>query len=263
MLTEVKKELRILFLSVKYNIMKEMTNPLSFVLNVLFMMLNNSSFLIQWAVFFTLKDDFGGYTMKEVMLLWGISAASYGISRILFGGAFKIPEYVEQGKLDAYLVLPKDALLSVISSRTVVSAIGDFLYGLIVSFIFFHKPIEILLILLFIVLGGIIETAFAIILNSLAFKFLKIDDFSNSILGAYTTFSLYPETIFSDGVKLLLYTVIPAGISVYLPVKMILKFNGVYMLIVVAFTLIISIISYKVFNKGLKYYSSSNLMSAR
>lgn len=263
MLTEVKKELKILFLSIKYNIMKEMTNSLSFVLNVVFMMLNNATFLIQWAIFFTLKDDFGGYTMKEIMLLWGLSSASYGVSRILFGGAFKLPKYIENGKLDAYLVLPKDALLSIISSRTVTSAFGDLLYGLVVSFIFFHKPIEIILILLFIILGAIMETAFAIILNSLSFKFLKISDLSDSIMGAWITFSIYPETIFSEGLKLLLYTVIPVGIATYLPISVILNFNIFNIFIIVLFTIAICVLAYEVFYKGLKYYSSSNLMGSR
>lgn len=263
MLMEVKKELKLLFLSTKYNIMKEMTNALSFILNILFMMLNNASFLVQWIIFFSIKSDFGGYTMKEIMLIWGISSASYGVSRIIFGGVFKLPEYIEEGKLDAYLVLPKDALLSVASSRTVISAMGDLLYGLIVSLVFYHKLHEILLILLFIILGAIIETSLAVILNSLAFKYLKIGDFSNSILGAFITFSIYPESIFSDGLKILLYTVIPVGFAVYLPVKSIINFNLGYIFIVLLFTMIISVIAYKIFNRGLKKYSSSNLMSAR
>lgn len=47
MLTEVKKEIKLVFLSIKYNIMRQMINPLSFTLNVIFMMLNNAAFIIQ------------------------------------------------------------------------------------------------------------------------------------------------------------------------------------------------------------------------
>ena len=35
MLTEVKKEIKLVFLSVKYNIMRQMINPLSFTLSLL------------------------------------------------------------------------------------------------------------------------------------------------------------------------------------------------------------------------------------
>ena len=47
MLTAVKKELRICLLSVKYNIMREMLNKVSFLTNVLFMMFNNATFIIK------------------------------------------------------------------------------------------------------------------------------------------------------------------------------------------------------------------------
>ena len=163
MLMEVKKEIRLLFQSVKYNIMRQMANPLSFVLNVLFMILNNSAFLVEWAIFFTLKDSIGGYGFKEVCLLWGISAASFGLAHIFFHGAFKMPKLIEEGGLDQYLLVPRDTLLATISSQTSISAIGDLLYGLIVSIIFYHSIVNIILILLFSILGAIIYTAFAVI----------------------------------------------------------------------------------------------------
>lgn len=263
MLTEAKKELKTMFLSIKYNIVREMINPVSFVLNVLFMMLNNATFIVQWVILFTMKDSFGTYGIKEICLLWGLSSASYGVSRVLFGGAFTLPKLIEIGKLDSYLVLPKNTLLSVISSHTEISAIGDLLYGLIVSFIFFHNPIEVLLILIFILLAALIETSFAIILNSMAFKYVKIEDFAQSILGMFTSFSVYPDSIFSKGLKVILYTLIPVGIATYLPVNTILEFNIFNLIIVVLFTIMIMLLAYVVFFNGLKRYTSSNLMSSR
>lgn len=75
MLTAVKNQLRVCALSVKYNIMREMLNKVTFVTNVLFMMLNNATFIVQWVILLRLRDDVGGYTMREVMLLWGLRRA--------------------------------------------------------------------------------------------------------------------------------------------------------------------------------------------
>ena len=69
MLMAVKNQIKVLMLSVKYNIMKQMVNKVTFVTNILFMILNNASFIIQWIILFSLKDEIGGYTMKEVLLL--------------------------------------------------------------------------------------------------------------------------------------------------------------------------------------------------
>lgn len=263
MLMEVKKEIRLLFQSVKYNIMRQMANPLSFVLNVLFMILNNSAFLVEWAIFFTLKDSIGGYGFKEVCLLWGISAASFGLAHIFFHGAFKMPKLIEEGGLDQYLLVPRDTLLATISSQTSISAIGDLLYGLIVSIIFYHSIVNIILILLFSILGAIIYTAFAVIINTLAFRFIKLSDFAENIVGMFITFSLYPEEIFDTVIKVILYILIPIGFAVYIPMDVLLEFNLINLIIVISYTIFISLIAYYLFNRGLKRYSSSNLAISR
>lgn len=128
MLTVVKNQILVCMLSVKYNIMREMLNKVTFLMNVTFMILNNASILIQWFVLFRLREDIGGYTMREVMLLWGLMAASFGLSHILFARVYSLPELIVSGKLDSYLVQPKNVLLGVMTSSTNISAIGDLLY---------------------------------------------------------------------------------------------------------------------------------------
>lgn len=60
MSTAVKNQLRVCLLSVKYNIMREMLNKVTFLTNIGFMVLNNASFILQWVILFHLKEDIGG-----------------------------------------------------------------------------------------------------------------------------------------------------------------------------------------------------------
>ena len=136
MLMEVKNQIKVMLLSVKYNIMKQMTNKVTFITNITFMILNNASFIIQWIIFFELKDEIGGYTLKQIILLWGMAATVFGIANVFFYKAFELSELIINGKLDSFLVQPKNILLSVISSETRISAIGDTLYGYICLFIY-------------------------------------------------------------------------------------------------------------------------------
>ena len=76
-------------------------------------------------------------------------------------------------------------------------------------------------------------------------------------------FDTYPGTIFKNDVKLILYTILPVGIANYMPLDMIISFNVKNFLIVIIFTILISILAYTIFNRGLKKYGSSNLMSSR
>ena len=88
---EVKNQIKDMVISVKYNIMKQMTNKVTFITNIVFMILNNASFIVQWIILFNLKNEIGGYTIREVVLLWGIAASTYGIAHIVFCIAFDIP----------------------------------------------------------------------------------------------------------------------------------------------------------------------------
>ena len=94
MLMAAKNQVRVCALSIKHNIMREMLNQVTFFMNVTFMILNNASILIQWFILFRLREEIGGYTMREIMLLWGLTAASFGLSHILFARVYSLPELI-------------------------------------------------------------------------------------------------------------------------------------------------------------------------
>lgn len=263
MLTAVKNQLRMCLLSVKYNIMREMLNKVTFFTNICFMMLNNASFLVQWAILFRLKEDIGGYSFREVMLLWGLSASSFGLSHILFARVFSLPELIINGKLDAWLVLPKNVLLGVMTSSTRTSAIGDLLYGILAVCLTGFQIKRILLFFLFTVTGAVIITAFALLVGSLSFWLVRTEIFGNQMLNVVISFATYPDGIFKGAAKFLLYSIIPTGMMVYQPVHMITDMDLSGLLMVLGYAVLLSVIAAAVFYRGLRNYSSGNLMGAR
>lgn len=263
MLTAVKNQCRVILLSVKYNIMREMTNRVSFLMNVGFMVLNNATFIIQWLLLFTLKEDIGGYDLKDVMVLWGLAATTYGLSHIFFQRAFLLPNLIINGKLDSFLVQPKNVLLSIITSGTNTSAIGDMIYGYLVLCIFNFSPGHLALFTYFSILGALILTAFAVITGSICFWVVRGDMFAENLNNIMINFSTYPDGIFKGVVRLLLYTIVPVGFAIYLPLSIILRFNLMLLLLVTGFTLFLILLAFFVFYRGLRRYTSSSLMSAR
>ena len=263
MLTAVRMQLRVCLLSVKYNIMREMLNPVTFVTNVVFMILNDAAILVQWFILFRLRGDIGGYTMKEVMLLWGLTAASFGLSRVLFTRVFSLPELIISGKLDSYLVQPKNVLLSVMTSATNISAIGDFLYGLILLVACGFSVSRLCLFLLFTVTGTIIITAFALFLGSLSFWFVRADMLGNQMVSGMISFMTYPDGIFRGISRFLLYFVIPVGMAVYHPVHIMTEFDVKMFFEVIGYAVLLMAAAMIVFYRGLRRYSSSSLMEAR
>ena len=263
MLMEVKNQIKVIMLSIKYNIMRQMVNKVTFITNILFMILNNASFILQWVILFTLRSEIGGFTIKEVLLLWGLAANVFGISHIFFYKAFEIPELIINGKLDTFLVQPKNVLLSVISSDTSISAIGDLIYGYICLIAYGITLKNFILFTLFSITGAIILTAFTVILSSISFWLVRGDILADSLTNIMINFATYPGTIFKTGIKIILYTIIPVGIANYLPVDLILNFNLAGFAYIIGFTVLITLFAFYIFNKGLKRYSSSNLMSSR
>jgi ABC-2 type transport system permease protein len=242
--------------------MREMTNRVSFLMNVCFMILNNATFIIQWLLLFTLKKDISGYELKDVMVLWGLAATTYGLAHIFFQRAFFLPYLIINGKLDSFLVQPKNVLLSIISSGTNTSAIGDLIYGYLVLCIFNFSPVNLLLFTYFSILGALILTAFAVITGSICFWVVRGDMFAENMNNIMINFSTYPDGIFKGVVRLLLYTIVPVGFAIYLPLSIILRFSLWYLLMVTGFTLFLILLAFFVFYRGLRRYTSSSLMSA-
>ena len=263
MLMAVKNQIRVTLLSIKYGLMKEMLNKTTFIMNILFMILNNSAFIIQWIIIYSLKSNIGGYSFKQILLVWGFAAGSYGFSHFFFKRVYTLSEMITNGKLDSYIVQPKNILLSAITSDVDPSAIGDMVYSIIMMIISGLTMSKYLIYILFCICGGIILTDIAVIYGSLSFWLNRADMLAYIGNGLITHFATYPEGIFDGIAKVLLYTIIPVGITNYIPVQIMTNFDFERTFLVIGATFIWTLFAYTIFYKGLRKYSSSNLMMAK
>lgn len=263
MLMAVKNQIKISLLSIKYSIMREMLNKASFITNIIFMILNNACFIVQWIVLFSIKKDIGGYSLDKVILLWGLAASTFGFSRFFFKKAFSLSETINNGKLDSYLVQPKNVLLSVITTDVEPSALGDMIYGYIMLFVYGITLNNFLLFTLFTISGGLVLTSISIMANSLSFWFNKSELLAEKVDSFMTTFATYPGGIFKGITKVILYTIIPVGLVNYIPIEVITNFDLGLVLLSVGVSILFVTLAFIVFYRGLKRYTSSNLMVAK
>lgn len=263
MLTEVKNQFKVTFLSVKYALQREMLNKATFFSNIIFMILNNACFIVQWIILYSIKDNVGGYSFKQVLLLWGMAAMTYGISRFFFKESFDLTDTIHSGKLDNYLVQPKNVLISCITSSVEVSAIGDMIYGIIMLCIFGISIKSFLLFVFCGICGAFILVSIAVIFSCLSFWFGRVETIANTMNSLMTNFATYPEGIFKGFIKILFYTILPLGLTTYIPVQMISNLKLEYMLFIGIGTIMFVLLAFVIFYKGLKRYSSTNLMNAR
>lgn len=260
----VAKNLALIFKYFKLNMQKEYQYKTAFFMKIIMMILNNALFILQWIIIFQVADKIGNYGFQQVMLLWALSAGSYGVAHAFFEGAFNIGNMVYEGKLDVYLTQPKNVLINLICSETSVSAIGDMIYSFIALAIAGASWWWYLAIIPVCIVGGIIYAAIVVCFQTLSFYIKKGTSIADVINTSTIMFSNYPPVIFNTIIKLVLFTIIPCGVIVFIPAEYIfLSFNIWYVLIMIAFAIVVISLAFALFKAGLRKYNSGSLMGGR
>ncbi|MDF2671759.1 MAG: hypothetical protein K0R09_24 [Clostridiales bacterium] len=264
MLMEVKKSLKLMFYYFKFNISAAMEYRVSFLVQTFGMALNNSAFIFFWWILFTNVPRIGGYGFKEEMMLWALSSTSYGICFVLFGNVNQITRMIMNGELDTYLLQPKDPLVNLVCSKTILSALGDALYGVILFFIINGFNLKkFTLFLLLCITGALIIASILITIHGLSFYTGNAEGFAQMVIEFIISFSIYPEGIFNNALKTILYTILPVAFIVYIPAKVLTQFSIVHLVSILGVAVLWIIIAYTVFYKGLKRYESGNLIISK
>lgn len=261
MLMEVKKHLNLIKKYFSFNLKCSMEYRASFIIQIIGMIINSSSFLFFWWIIFKNVNNISGYTFSNVMILWGLASSTFGFTYILFGNVGNLSETIINGALDSYMLQPKDIIINVCASKTVVSAWGDLLYGyilLIISGSF--TLLNFLLFSLFIIIGGIIFFACTLTANSLSLYLGNIENSKQIFNMFFITFSTYPEGIFGKYIRVIFYSLIPVGFMAYMPVGIMASFSLWKTLLVIVASFFYLAVAYAIFYRGLKRYESGNLM---
>lgn len=238
-----------------------MLNKVSFLSNIIFMIFNNASFLLQWVVLISIKGSIGSFDMNDIFLLWAIASGTYGVSHLFFENAYHLSEIITNGSLDAFLVQPKNVLLSVITSDIKTSALGDLIFAFIMAILYDVRVLP--LFILFCITGGFILTSVSVIFSSLSFWIVRADMIVDNVNSSMLMFSSYPDDIFKGFINVIFYSVLPIGIVNYLPLHILREFNLLYFIVLLVVCILFVSFAYIIFYSGLKRYSSSSLMNAR
>jgi ABC-2 type transport system permease protein len=93
----------------------------------LLMVVNNAFLLLMWYFIFHAFGSVQGMNWDQYVLYFCLFVYVFSVAMILFSGMLQIGEAITEGKLDSFLVLPSHPGLTLIVSRTRISAFGDFM----------------------------------------------------------------------------------------------------------------------------------------
>jgi ABC-2 type transport system permease protein len=228
------------------------------------MMLNNLAFFATWWLLFERFPRIGGWQIGDLLTLFGVVATGFGASMVLVGGWRDLARVIRDGELDSYLVQPKPVLVHVVGSRTVASGWGDLASGLgmlLVSGAL--EPAKLPATGVAVLASACVFTANGILVQSLAFWIEGMDALARQISEFTLTFSLYPRPLFSGGVSVLLYTVLPAGFVGFVPAELVRAPSLALAAAAIGAGLFWIALALAVFQRGLARYTSGNRIGVR
>jgi ABC-2 type transport system permease protein len=228
---------------------------------ILAMLANDCLWLLFWWSYFQQFPLVNGWQQTDVVLLWSITALGVGLSNAVLGNAPRLAQLIMTGGLDAYLGMPRNVLLHVCVSATDPAAWGDVLFAIGAYLVLIHPgPLNVLLFLALGVLVALVFASFVIIFGSLAFFIGNTDGLTQQMVGALVTFATYPMNIFNGTVKVLLFTLIPAGFISFVPLQLLHRLTWPLVGVMPAFTLLILLGASACFYLGLRRYESGSLL---
>lgn len=260
----VGKLLRFLGAYMKANLAMALEYRVSLLSQILGMFINDLLWIAFWVLYFTKFPVLREWTLEDVMVLWASVAFSAGLVFGLFANALRIPFLVVRGQLDFYLALPKNVLLHLLVSQIRPTNFGDLLFApMVLIFMVEMTWTKAAIFVAASLLGSTVMLGFFVAVGSLVFYLGNAETISRQLLNTFMHFATYPTTIFDTGVKMILFTLVPAGFVSTLPVELVRQFSWSTFGQLLAGAILFLGLAVWVFNRGLKRYESGNLIMMR
>jgi ABC-type uncharacterized transport system permease subunit len=157
----------------------------AFVVQVVFMALNNLTFFVFWWALMRRVPDLRGWRLGDMQMLFGVVAAGFGAAMTLAGGVRHLGRFIDEGELDTLLTQPKPVLVHALGMRLQASGFGDALSG--IAFIACSGQVSwraLPVVVLAIVASALVLVASGIVFFSLAFWLGPGGDARAAIMGA-------------------------------------------------------------------------------
>lgn len=253
--------LRLAAFYLKLNFKSQSEYRVAFFWQIVSMAINDSIWLFFWLFFFDRFPVLGNWQQKDVIAMWSVLAAGYGLGTALAGNSNNIATLILKGELDSWLSYPRAVLPHLLFGRMSVSSWGDFLFGTVAYIALAHPSFENFLLFAFLLpVVALTVVGFSVAVGSLGFFLGSAETISENLRFALITFGTYPPSIFSGFAKLLLYTLIPAGVCSYIPVEALRQNSIGLALLAAGGSVVVFLIGAGVFYFGLSKYESGSLI---
>lgn len=261
----MRNEVQFALYAIKKNLQSSAELRTSFVTNIIGMCINNTAFILLWVFFVQSVGIINGWTAADIVGLQGFLAFNYGIVMSLAYGLMKMPEYVASGAFDRFMLSPKNVLVRVATSAFGVSALGDVVFGLVTLGIYGAliqiSLYQLLLLGLLAIISSSLYLAIMILVQATAFLFIDAESVTRGLFELFMTPSIFHGGAFQGVLRFIFTFLVPSLLLGSLPVETVRHASLETLLLLAVLAAIWLLVAILLFNKGIRKYESSNLIS--
>lgn len=217
-----------------------------------------------WFIFFKEFPSLKGWMFLDTANLLAVSWAGFALVDTFAVNIARLSNLIIEGGLDYYLLSPQPLLLHVTFGKTLIKEIGSFfsaatIFVILGNITFFHVCLYVLLILL----SALTYYSCLLLVGALTLFIGHIERIGNIYEFMLLNLIFYPQTVFSGGLKILMYTVLPIFFIGTIPSQILQSFSWYYLGMLVGFSFSLLLLARFVFYRGIRRYESGNLLAVR
>jgi ABC-2 type transport system permease protein len=153
-------------------------------------------------VIFGVTRELGGFTLREALVIVGLSSCSFATADMLVGNIERVPRYVRTGLLDAVLVRPLGALPQLLLMDLPLRKVSRALFGLVVLVVAVGSagidwtPARVALVVAAPIAGVVFFGSIFVAAATVSFHWIDSGELANAVTYGGRDFTSYPITVF-------------------------------------------------------------------
>ncbi len=246
--------LQVAFTSWRLAWLSEISRRISFFVQMLFMCINDAVWVVFWLLVFSHRESIRGWERDEVLVLFSIVTATYGVGLGMFYGVRRLGDRIRARDLDPYLAQPRPVVLRVLFSRIHPPVLGDLVFGPVLFTIATGGDDlgQWLRYGAVVLLAASVVVAFILTWECVAFWSESGGEIAGVAFTAITVLSTYPAAIYAGFVKVIVFTVVPAVFIGSVPAELVLDPSARLLAMLCGAALACWVVALAVFHLGLR-----------
>ena len=257
--------LRLFAVFFRVSLMGELAYRVNFFVQLFQSLLSLGISLIGLEVIFSYTDTLGGWRPDEVLALVGVYFLVSGIiGLVIQPGMEEFIQSVRDGTLDFALTKPEDAQVIISIRRVEIWSLIDILMGLgvlVTALVRMGERVggwEAAVFILMLLAGGVIIYSFWLILATLSFWFVRVENILTVFQSMYEA-GRWPISLYPGWLRYGLTFVVPIAFAVTVPAEALTgRLDWVTLVIAVSLAVVFFVVSRLFWQAGLRHYSGTS-----